>query len=412
MSIVKEQSNGGFRPNRFTLLSILLASMLMLMGGAAVAPALPLIEEAFPGQDFLVSLIITLPSLAVGIFGFVLGSLADRYGKVRTLLVSLLVFTLAGVASFFLDDLYVILVMRFIVGIGIAGISSAVTALISEYYNGTSRVKVLSYQSAAMGLGVLILETVGGTLANISWHEPFLVYLIGIPILVCCILSMREPNPRDPTIDEQAQRSRAERDVVPRKANTKLIVVCYLAIFICQTMSFLLPTKMPTFLEVDLEVNSSIVGLFLGVNGVANAVMALCYSRISARIRPYLTIALGFLIMGVGMSVLMLSPTIVTSILTMALAGIGIGMICPAVSNTLAAETTASTSGKIMGGYSTFLNFGQFAISLISVPLLALVGGSIPALLAVMGVFAIVIAAVFILYCAHDRRFRSLPSGQ
>ena len=35
-----------------------------------------------------------------------------------------------------------------------------------------------------------------------------------------------------------------------------------------------------------------------------------------------------------------------------------------------------------MGGYSTFLNFGQFAISLISVPLLSMVDGSIPALFA------------------------------
>ena len=80
-----------FTPTKLTLVSMLLASMLMLMGGAAVAPALPLINEAFPGEDFAVSLIITLPSLAVGLLGLVIGSLADRFGKVRTLCVSLVV---------------------------------------------------------------------------------------------------------------------------------------------------------------------------------------------------------------------------------------------------------------------------------------------------------------------------------
>lgn len=50
---------GAFVPTRLTLLSMLLVSMLMLMGGAAVAPALPLIHAAFPDRDFAVSLIIT-----------------------------------------------------------------------------------------------------------------------------------------------------------------------------------------------------------------------------------------------------------------------------------------------------------------------------------------------------------------
>lgn len=42
-----------------------------------------------------------------------------------------------------------------------------------------------------------------------------------------------------------------------------------------------------------------------------------------------------------------------------------------------------------MGGYGTCLNLGQFAISLISVPLLAAVGGSYYSMYAVMGVIAI-----------------------
>ena len=85
----------------------------------------------------------------------------------------------------------------------------------------------------------------------------------------------------------------------------------------------------------------------------------------------------------------------------MIIAGAGLGMVCPAVSNTLAGETTASTSGKIMGGYSTSLNFGQFAISLISVPLFAAVGNSYPDLFAVMAVVALVVGVLFIFLSRH-----------
>ena len=400
---MKGQSRGAFVPGKLTLLSMLLASMLMLMGGAAVAPALPLINAAFPDQEFAVSLVITLPSLAVGCTGFILGGIADRFGKVRTLSASLIVFTACGVASFFLDDLSVILVMRFFVGVGIAGISMAVTALMAEYYTGASRVKVLSYQSAAMGLGVLLLEYTGGSLAAFSWHEPFLVYLIGIPILFLCILSMKEPV-RIAATDRPSQEERS------RPADRRLIAICYAAIFVCQTMSFLLPTKMPTFLEdpeLPGHITASMMGLFLGAHGITNSAVSLMYRRVVSVIRPFMVISIGFIVMGAAMILLMLFPTVAVALVMMILVGLGLGLICPAVSNTLAGEATSTTSGKIMGGYSTFLNFGQFAISLVSVPLLAAVGGSIPSMFAVMGCVALVVGILFLLDCAKDRRFRA-----
>ncbi len=397
------RKSGTFVPGKLTLLSMLLASMLMLMGGAAVAPALPLINAAFPDREFAVSLVITLPSLAVGCTGFVLGGIADRFGKVRTLSASLVLFTACGVASFFLDDLTTILAMRFLVGVGIAGISMAVTALMAEYYAGASRVKVLSYQSAAMGLGVLLLEYTGGSLAAFSWHEPFLVYLIGIPILLLCILSMKEPV-------HDASADRASSEERSRPADKRLIAICYAAIFVCQTISFLLPTKMPTFLEdpeLPGHITASMMGLFLGAHGITNSAVSLMYRRVVSVIRPFMVISIGFIVMGAAMIVLMLFPTVAVALFMMVMVGVGIGMICPALSNTLAGEATSTTSGKIMGGYSTFLNFGQFAISLVSVPLLAAVGGSIPSMFAVMGCVALVAGMLFLLDCAKDRRFRA-----
>ena len=43
------QEGSRFKPTKATLLTIMLCSMLMLMGGAVVAPALPLIEQVFKG---------------------------------------------------------------------------------------------------------------------------------------------------------------------------------------------------------------------------------------------------------------------------------------------------------------------------------------------------------------------------
>ncbi len=391
-----------FKPTKLTLVAILLSSMLILMGGAAVAPALNEIKLAFPGQDFMTSLIITLPSLAVAIVGYAVGLAADRFGKVKVLFLALAIFVVAGVASYWLPTLESILVARFILGIGIAGITSTVTALIAEYYGGIQRVKVLSYQSAAMGIGVLILEFTGGTLAEISWRTPFLVYLIGIPILIMAILSMREPRMSEHDKDEIADIVAHEKF---RKADYKIVALCYVSIFFCMNLVFLLPTSIPIVLS-DLGVSSSIVGLFLGFHGVANAVFSILYRRITARIPPFRILGLGFLCMGVGFAVLILWPSVPLAIFTLIITGVGVGMIVPSLVNTLAGEVTGSNSGSIMGGSGTCLNFGQFAISLLSVPLLALLHDSYYEVYCLMGVIAILYGIVITVWSLRYYRRR------
>lgn len=391
-----------FKPTKLTLVAILLSSMLILMGGAAVAPALNEIKLAFPGQDFMTSLIITLPSLAVAIVGYAVGLAADKFGKVKVLFLALAIFVVAGVASYWLPTLESILVARFILGIGIAGITSTVTALIAEYYGGIQRVKVLSYQSAAMGIGVLILEFTGGTLAEISWRTPFLVYLIGIPILIMAILSMREPRMSEHDKDEIADIVAHEKF---RKADYKIVALCYVSIFFCMNLVFLLPTSIPIVLS-GLGVSSSIVGLFLGFHGVANAVFSILYRRITARIPPFRILGLGFLCMGVGFAVLILWPSVPLAIFTLIITGVGVGMIVPSLVNTLAGEVTGSNSGSIMGGYGTCLNFGQFAISLLSVPLLALLHDSYYEVYCLMGVIAILYGIVITVWSLRYYRRR------
>lgn len=357
----------------------------MLMGGAAVAPALPLINDIFPGQDFLVSLIITLPSLVIAIVGFVMGALADKFGKVRVLTLSLALFTVSGVISFFFDNLTYILMARAVLGVGLAGVSTTVTALIAEYYTGINRVKVMSYQSAAIGIGILLLEYTGGTLAEISWKEPFLVYLIGLPMMLLVMFSMKEPIAKN---DSSGLAPAA-------KANGKIIIACYLAAFLMCMMSFLMPTKSTFYLE-GIGVSASMMGLFLGIHGVVNCCFSLMYRRFSTVIPPFKLMSLGFILMGIGLCIPMFDGSVEAAVGMLLLTGMAMGMITPSVVNTLATQVTNKSSGKIMGGYATCLNLGQFSISIISVPLLAMVGQSYPMMFASIGVIAFILVPIYL----------------
>lgn len=384
-----------FKPTKLSLISVLLASMLMLMGGAAVAPALPAISVAFPNaSESLVNLIITLPSLAIAITGLAIGALSDKVGKVKVLLVSLLVFGVAGISGYFLNDIYAILVGRFVVGIGIAGITSCCTALIAEYYTGMVRVKVLSYQSAAMGIGILVLETSGGALAGVSWRDPFLIYAIGFFIFALALVSLKEP--------KKIEEGSAEEVQSEEKFNLKLILTCYATIFLVMIMCFVLPSKLPYYLA-EMSAPSVMSGVFLGIQGICNAVTSLSFRRISEAVERFRLLAIAFLLVGVAFCLLYLPHSYAYVAVAMILSGVGIGMIAPTVSTTLASQSVAKTSGKIMGGFSTALNLGQFSATLVAIPILAVMG-SYGGLFLVVGIIALVIGVVYTIVSLFTKR--------
>ncbi|MDD4245173.1 MAG: MFS transporter [Candidatus Methanomethylophilaceae archaeon] len=386
-------NKGDAKPNRLTLITLLLSSMIILMGAAAVAPALKPLSEAFPEKSVIViSLVVTLPALAVAITGLGIGYLTDRYGKAKIFTLSLAVFTLAGLSGYFLNTLESVLIGRFILGIGIAGISTATTALTAEYYHGAERGKVISYQSAAMGVGVLFLETIGGSLADIGWQEPFLIYLIGFPILILALASIREP-----------VKIRQEESILPEIVITNKglrVALCYSMIFVAMFLMFILPTNMPYHIT-DMGYGLFICGLMLGILGVSQAAFSLLYSRTSNKLKDRSAYASALLMIGCAYCLLTVSH-IVAVIAAMILIGIGMGLITMTVIGSLSYYSQAGGSGKIMGGYSVSMNLGTFSSSIMMAPLITTLGSYYDAFLYI-SIFTLTLCAVFTISAIAER---------
>ncbi|WP_019176380.1 MFS transporter [Methanomassiliicoccus luminyensis] len=387
-----------FVPTKLTLVFILLSSMLVLMGGAAVAPALPLISEAFPGtSEATVSLIITLPSLVIAFVGFFIGSLADRFGNVKVLLASLFLFSAAGVSGFFLDSMTSILVGRAFLGLALAGIMTTTTSLIILYYHGTQRTKVLGMQSAAMGLGVLALETSGGALAGINWRMPFLIYSLGMVFLVGVVFTMKEPS---------RQGTAPGGSHGPQKLNGPIVLACCAGIFLIELITFLLPTKIPYLVSEMAPGSSALAGILLGAMGLISAVSGFFYWRIIGRFHQMAGIAIAFTIIGGGLVLVGTSDNMALLVVAMVICGFGMGLAMPTFANWIASAVPLSTLGKVMGVYSMCLYMGQFLSSLAAVPLYGITG-SYSGLFAVMGIVSVVLAVIYL----SAYRLRWAPSG-
>jgi len=390
-----------FKPTKWTLLFLMLAAMMILMGGAAVAPALPLISQAFPDTtDASISLIVTLPALAIAITGIFIGVLSDKVGKIPVLVTSVVIFTIAGSSGYYLTTIPAILAGRFILGIGIAGIICTTSALIVCYYEGTTRAQVLGYQAAAMGVGVLILETSGGLLAGISWRSSFLIYLLGIVILAGILLTMKEPARPvilEGTVEpgETVAEAKETIPVIP-------LVLANATLFIGNLLFFLMPTKFP-YLIANMDAarilgeNTALTAfLFLGIGGCASAVLGIFYGRIAWRFHRYTILTVTLLAFGLGLCILGFATSLVMVGCAVILVGIGEGLLMPTILTWIAAITPRQFLGRAMGGFSVSLNLGQFASAIAVVPVIALVA-TYSTMFIAFGCVALVLAVPYFL---------------
>lgn len=396
-------------PRQGSLAVLLLASMMNLMGGAAVAPALPQISAVFPeASPPIVALIITLPALAIALTGLLIGTVADRAGKTKVLAVSAVVFALAGTTGLYAQSMETLLVGRFVLGIGIAGITVATTALIAESYSGAQKARVLALQSASMGVGILVLESSGGFLAELGWRMPFLVYLLGVVIFFGVVIFVRDPKqpPRtsdlplatekhvhsEKPIGQAAEAPENAQDVPTSRPSVAATVVGgIIAIFMLEILTFLFPSKLPYFVA-ELGSTAAASGLILGIHGCCMAGASLLQNRLASHLSRPTLLATGFGLMGLCFFGFWLVPHVVMVLVAATVGGVGIGLVMPTVLQWLSSAMTPETSGKIMGCYTTALNLGQFASSLVIAPVLV-AAGSLQVMFCVFGIIALACAA-------------------
>lgn len=383
---------------------LLVASMTTFMGGAAVAPCLPQMSLAFPeASSTAISLVITLPGLSVAVCGFFVGAFADRVGKVRTLVLATLLFTAAGYAPLVLNSLELILAARLILGVGIAGIAVSTTALIADCFSGEKLTKALALQAAAMGAGVLVLETGGGFLAELGWRSAFWMYSIGLIILLGVALFMREPKAAGAK-DAEANGSAPAQggfDVAAFSRRAILLAVgggafcCFLE----NATSFTIPGRLPFFIE-EFGGSSSVSGVVLGLHGLSLTVASLVQGKLALSWKRPRLLFLSFLLIGGGLLVPGFMAGIVAAVAAGVLTGIGGGILIPTVLQWMTSVATPRTSGKITGCNTAAVNLGQFACSLLMAPVLAVTGSS-EGLFVVFGVVALVLGCVVVPWIAR-----------
>lgn len=158
--------------SRNAILMVALVVLVDITGFGLILPLLPFWAERLGANPLEVGLILTVYALAQFLFTPLLGALSDRFGRRPIILASLVIEAVGFALTALAGTLPLLLVARFIGGLGAANIGSA-QAVVADVTAPKDRARGMGMVGAAIGLGFVVGPALGGVLANFGSTVPF-----------------------------------------------------------------------------------------------------------------------------------------------------------------------------------------------------------------------------------------------
>jgi len=376
-------------------LTLLLVSSLTIMSVITISPALPQMAIAFGNVEnaaFLVKLVLTLPALMIAICSPVAGVLIDRYGRIKILQLSLILYAISGSAGYFLNNIYYILTSRALLGIAVGMSMTIVITLIADYFEGMERQKFVGLQIAFMSVASILFVGLAGILSDFGWKYPFLIYLFSLVVLPLTFMFLHEPAKIE-------KRNLVNQDVkAPR-----LIWMLFINIMLMWIIFFLIPVQIPFLLKALGIQKNALVGAAIAISTGFSALSSFSYARIKNRLSFLAVFSIGYLLLAAGFLSVSVSNNYVLVIVGMILSGLGVGMLIPNTNMWVMKMAPPQIRGKEIGKLTTFWFLGQFLSPVIIFPVLNIFSLSSTFMLAA-AVLLMIAVTFFILHFSNLER--------
>jgi EmrB/QacA subfamily drug resistance transporter len=186
-------------PRRWWILIVLcLSSLVLMVDGMALTVAVPrmtadLHASAQDTQWILDSYVLVFAGLLL-----TSGSLGDRFGRRRVMLVGLLLFGAASLVATFAANPGEMIAVRVAMGVGGALIMPSTLSILITVFDDAERPKAMAAWTSVAMLGLVGSPVLGGVLIDrFSWHA---IFFINVPVVAAALVAGRTlmPESRGP----------------------------------------------------------------------------------------------------------------------------------------------------------------------------------------------------------------------
>ncbi|MBV8251332.1 MAG: MFS transporter [Chitinophaga sp.] len=167
-----------------------IAFILIPISGLAMdiyVPSFPHMAKELGVTNDLVRLTLTVFLISYGLSQLFLGSLVDSFGRYKTGLIALIIFTLSNFLIAIINDIHLILAIRILQGMVISVIMIAKRSFFVDIYSGEQRKHYTSLLSVVWSAAPILAPFLGGYLQDIfGWRANFV--FLGIYGVVMVLL--------------------------------------------------------------------------------------------------------------------------------------------------------------------------------------------------------------------------------
>lgn len=375
----------------FTILSM---SLLTVMAGAAIAPALGRINEHFAGESpVLVQLILSMPALFIIISTLFFGSLCRRFSTRTIALIGLIGYVVSGAGAFFADGIVVLLILRALLGVSVGMIMPLSTGLLTYYFPPEEQASLMGLSGAMNQLGGVIANLLAGLLAGINWNFAFIVYLLGLVAIVLVLKYLPE--------EHLNSSGRISVKLLGKHHGSVVSLFLLMIVFFVYPTNFAvsasrLTTLSPnviTVIMVSLDFVACLAGLVFGS-------LMKHMPKMMKYLSPLL-FACAYLLMG-------LCPEVLALALGSAIIGVATGVGLPYLNTVASFKGGKDAAATVMPLMSAALYLGQFVSPLIVLPVGNVLFGGTDATAPFKT--AAIFATVFLLYAIACRKDLEIDS--
>ncbi|MGK7928221.1 MAG: MFS transporter [Spirulina sp.] len=334
---------------------------LVVLTGAVVAPVLPEIIEQLQLDRVLSGYLVSTPFLTVALFSPILGLIADRFGQVKVLVISLVLYALFGMAGGVMNDFTPLLITRGLVGAASGGIAAAsLGLLVKRYQSAEARAQAIAYVSSVLAIANIIYPISSGLLGLLGWRVSFLLYGLALPFALLMILAFQQPEESTTAAKSLSSMTGDSRDLTKVLGNP-LTWQLFLTLCLTSATAYAVVIYLPSHLKATIGAGTALNGVILASQAIGSAfISAFGVRKLTRRLGIIPATALGFGMIALVLVALPQFDRFLMFLSATILFGVGLGIVIPNVYTLLSGIASSELQSTVLAA-GTGTNFlGQF----------------------------------------------------
>lgn len=338
-------------PHTFWMLIV--AVFIDHVGGALIYPFLSLfITEKFGvgmtqvGQIFAIFAIF-------GVFGNIIaGALTDKFGRKSMIIFGLIVSALTSLLMAFVNDFNVFYFLTAVVGLFANAGEPAQQAMVADLLPEEKQTEGYGIMRVVANLAIVIGPAIGGLLATRSYLTLFILDAVLstlTAVFVMIVLSETKPE----TTAEQEKQSFGQTLIGYRTVLKDRLYVVYILVSMLLTLAYMqMNNSLPVFLRDIHGIDPRGFGYLLSLNAAMVVVLQFWVTRRISKYPPMLMMALGTLLVGIGLSIYGFTSLYAIFIVAMVILTIGEMIWSPVAQALVARLAPEDMRGRYMALFS------------------------------------------------------------